>query len=84
MKLGRIVLCVLVVSAVSWGNRQVGTKGSEGLILSREFDFTYSVRLPNLPQNSRSLRIWIPVASTTQHQTVKLLKMSGALPTSHP
>lgn len=47
---------------------------------SRTFDFTYDVTLKGIPPNARQARIWIPVASTNPHQTVRILKISSSVP----
>lgn len=80
MKLERKVLCALAIAVTCWTGTKITATISKESGSSREFDFTYSVRLPNLPKNIRSLRIWIPVATTNKHQNVKLLKISGTVP----
>jgi len=80
MKLERVVLCVFFLGATSWAATRFFLKASERPVPSREFDFTYSVSLPNLPAHANSLSIWIPVATTNRHQEVRLLKVSGTVP----
>lgn len=80
MKLERWVLCVLFLSVTFWAANKFSLKASVRPVPSREFDFTYSVSLPTLPTNTKSLRIWIPVATTNRHQKVRLLKVSGTVP----
>lgn len=80
MKLERIILCVLFLGVMFCAANRLFLKASVRPVPSREFDFTYSVRLPKVPPNTRSLRIWIPVATTKQHQKVRLLKASGTVP----
>lgn len=48
---------------------------------SRTFEFTYSVTVTNLPPSARDVRIWIPVASSNKHQTVRILKLVSSVPT---
>ena len=45
----------------------------------RRFDFTYRAVLHDLPQDATKVRVWIPLASTDEHQTVKLKKVSGSV-----
>jgi len=47
---------------------------------SRTFDFTYDVTLKKIPPKTRQVRIWVPVASTNPHQTVRILKISSSVP----
>ena len=47
---------------------------------SRTFDFTYDVTLKDIPPTAREVRIWIPLASTDAHQTVRILKISSSVP----
>ena len=47
---------------------------------SRTFDFTYDVTLKEIPPTAREVRIWIPLASTDAHQTVRILKISSSVP----
>lgn len=47
---------------------------------SRTFEFTYSVTVSNLPSTASDVRIWIPVASSNQHQTVRVLKLASSVP----
>lgn len=46
---------------------------------SRTFDFTYDVTLKEIPPKTRQVRIWIPLASTDAHQTVRILKISSSV-----
>jgi len=39
---------------------------------ARTFLFTYTATLKNLPADARSVRVWIPLASSDANQTVKL------------
>ncbi len=80
MKLERMALGLLLLTVTSCAARKAAATGARESLHSREFDFTYSVRLANLPKNSRLLRIWIPLATSDQHQAVKLLKATGTVP----
>ncbi len=55
--------------------------GPQSVSPSRTFEFTYDVQLTNLPPNARTVRVWIPLASSDEHQTVAALKISGSVPT---
>ncbi len=68
------------MTAASCAVRKTAAKSTEKQVPAREFDFTYSVHFTKLPKYIRTLRIWIPVATSGRHQTVKLLKMTGTVP----
>jgi len=80
MKLESLALCLLLLTVTSCAGRKAAATPAEKPAAAREFDFTYSVRLSNLPKNSHSLRIWIPVATSGEHQSVRLLKTAGTVP----
>jgi len=77
MKLGHMTLCLLILTFASCATRKTAAPAAQKPIPAREFDFTYNVSLAKLPKDSRVLQIWIPVARSTAHQTVKLLKTTG-------
>lgn len=80
MKLQYLILSLLILTASSCSVQKTAAVSTQKPIPSRAFDFTYSVSLPNLPKDARVVRIWIPVATSDHHQTVKLLKSSGTVP----
>ena len=80
MKLQRTLFCLLFLTTTLWLATKVAGSSVEEPAASREFNFTYSISVPRLPKNSRDLRIWIPVATSNPHQSVKLLRMSGTVP----
>lgn len=47
---------------------------------ARTFRFTYDAALKDLPQSARSVRIWIPVATSDANQTVVLKKVVSPVP----
>lgn len=47
---------------------------------SRTFEFTYSIAVKNLPSAAREVRIWIPIATTNKHQTVRILQLVSSVP----
>jgi transglutaminase-like putative cysteine protease len=68
------------MTLTSCGARKTAAASAGMLSPERVFDFTYSVRLRNLPKSSHLLRVWIPVATSNPHQSVKLLQMAGTVP----
>ena len=55
--------------------------GPQNLTPSRTFEFTYDVRITSLPPGAHTMRVWIPLASSDEHQTVVVRKISGPVPT---
>ena len=44
---------------------------------SRTFHFTYSFTVKDVPPSAKSVRVWVPVPQTDQHQTVKILAVKA-------
>ena len=44
---------------------------------SRKFRFTYSFALKDIPAGTRIVRVWVPVAHTDEHQTVRLVNIKA-------
>lgn len=44
---------------------------------SRTFHFTYSFTVKDVPPTAKSVRVWVPVPQTDQHQTVKILAVKA-------
>jgi Transglutaminase-like superfamily len=80
MRMERAALYLLLMSTAFWAGPRHALSAINNEVPSRKFDFTCSVSLTNLPKNIRSLRIWIPVATSNQHQTIKLLSVTGTVP----
>ncbi len=47
----------------------------------RKFNFVYEVALKDLPANAATVRVWIPLATSDQNQTVVLKKVVSPVPT---
>ncbi len=45
---------------------------------SRTFRFTYSFTVKNIPAGTKMVRVWVPVAQTDEHQTVRLIETNAA------
>ena len=48
---------------------------------SRTFEFIYSFAIKNIPDGARVVRVWVPVAQSDQHQTVKVVNIKAPAPT---
>jgi len=47
----------------------------------RKFRFTYSFVVSDIPANSKVMRVWVPVARTDEHQTVRLVNVKAPVQT---
>jgi transglutaminase-like putative cysteine protease len=46
---------------------------------SRTFRFTYSFTVKDIPASTKVVRVWVPVAQTDEHQTVRLVETNAAV-----
>ncbi|MGH9328405.1 MAG: transglutaminase-like domain-containing protein [Terriglobia bacterium] len=74
-RVGSLLLILCCVGSVSL-TAEAATVKSE-----RRFDFTFDVIVKNLPSSARDVRIWIPVATSNSHQTVRIVKLVTSVPT---
>jgi transglutaminase-like putative cysteine protease len=48
---------------------------------TRSFRFTYNFTVKDIPPGAKRVRVWIPVAQTDQHQTVRVLSVKAPVKT---
>lgn len=48
---------------------------------SRKFVFTYAFTVKDIPAGSKLVRVWVPVAHTDEHQTVRLVNVKAPVET---
>jgi transglutaminase-like putative cysteine protease len=48
---------------------------------SRKFRFTYSFTVKDIPSGTKLVRVWVPVAHTDEHQTVRLVNVKAPVQT---
>jgi transglutaminase-like putative cysteine protease len=48
---------------------------------SRKFVFTYSFTVKDIPSGAKLVRVWVPVAHTDEHQTVRLVNVKSPVQT---
>src|SRR5271166_2394828 len=48
---------------------------------SRKFQFTYAFTVKDIPAGTKLVRVWVPVAHTDEHQTVRLLNVKSPVRT---
>jgi transglutaminase-like putative cysteine protease len=65
---------VVVVAAVGRGVSGFSQAG----VAARSFEFTYVTRIPGLPADAQSSRIWIPLPQSGPYQTISDLKIESA------
>lgn len=46
----------------------------------RDFDFTYNMRVTQLPQGTRRVDLWLPYPTSDEHQKVEVLEISSPYP----
>jgi transglutaminase-like putative cysteine protease len=49
---------------------------------SRKFRFTYAFTVKDIPAGAKVVRVWIPVARTDEHQTVRLVNVKSPVQTT--
>ena len=49
---------------------------------TRKFRFTYSFTVKDIPAGAKLVRIWMPVAHTDEHQTVRLMNVQSPVQTT--
>jgi len=48
----------------------------------RKFTFSYAFTVKDIPAGTKLVRVWVPVAHTDEHQTVRLVKVKAPVQTS--
>jgi transglutaminase-like putative cysteine protease len=49
---------------------------------ARKFRFTYAFTVKDIPADAKEVRVWVPVAHTDEHQTVRLVNVKAPVQTS--
>ncbi len=79
----RGLLSLLVVGfAASLLNAQAPAPAKKLSPPYRKFHFTYSFTVKDIPSGAKLVRIWVPVAHTDDHQTVRLLHVKAPVQTT--
>ncbi len=82
MKLRALSLSLLVFIAVSTLVGQTPAPDKPKFSPpSRKFRFTYSFTVKDIPSGTKLVRVWVPVAHTDEHQTVRLLNVKAPVQT---
>jgi transglutaminase-like putative cysteine protease len=82
MKLRALSLLLLACVVVSFSFGQAPAPAKPKVSSpSRKFRFTYSFTVKDIPSGTKLVRVWVPVAHTDEHQTVKLLDVKAPVQT---
>src|SRR5215470_7433558 len=49
---------------------------------SRKFRFTYAFTVKDIPAGAKQVRVWVPVAHSDDHQTVRLVSVKSPVQTT--
>jgi len=78
MRLLIALLTVCVSPAVAQNSAPAKQKFSPP---SRKFTFTYAFTVKDIPSGTKVVRVWVPVAHSDEHQTVRLVKVKAPVQT---
>ena len=82
MKLRALSSLLLLGCAVSLLAAQTATPEKQKFSPpSRKFVFTYAFTVKDIPAGSKLVRVWVPVAHTDEHQTVRLVNVKAPVET---
>lgn len=81
MRLRALSLLLLSCTALSFSVAQTTTAEKKFSPSTRKFRFTYSFTVKDIPSGTKLVRVWVPVARTDEHQTVKLLNVKAPVQT---
>lgn len=70
--------CVAIAAALGQTSAPARQKFSPP---SRKFVFTYAFVVKDIPEGTKTVRVWVPVAHSDEHQTVRLLKVQSPVQT---
>ncbi|HVN21917.1 MAG TPA: transglutaminase domain-containing protein [Dongiaceae bacterium] len=73
--------CLLLLFTVSHLLAQTTSESKKFSPPSRSIRFTYRFSVQDIPQGTKRVRVWVPVAQTDQHQTVRLLGVQAPVKT---
>jgi len=82
MKRRALSLLVLAAITVSLAVAQTSSPDKQKFSPpSRKFRFTYSFTVKDIPSGTKLVRVWVPVAHTDEHQTVRLVNVKAPVQT---
>jgi transglutaminase-like putative cysteine protease len=81
MRLRTLSLLLFACIVASFTAAQTTTTEKRFSPPARKFRFTYSFTVKDIPSGTKLIRVWVPVAHTDEHQTVKLLNVKAPVQT---
>jgi transglutaminase-like putative cysteine protease len=82
MKLRAFASLLLACLAVSSSVAQTSTPDKQKFSPAvRKFRFTYAFTVKDIPAGAKTIRVWVPVAHTDEHQTVRLVNVKSPVQT---
>src|SRR5664279_4445050 len=81
MKLRALSLLLLAGIAVSLSAQTSAPEKQKFSPPARKFRFTYSFTVKDIPSGAKLVRVWVPVAHTDEHQTVRLVNVKAPVQT---
>ncbi len=82
MKPRLLASLLLLCFAASLLNAQTAAPEKKFSPPSRKFRFTYAFTVKDIPAGAKLVRVWVPVAHSDEHQTVKLVNVKAPVQTS--
>ncbi len=73
-----LLACLVVSSSLAQTSAPEKQKFSPP---TRKFRFTYSFTVKDIPAGAKMVRVWVPVAHTDEHQTVRLVNVKSPVQT---
>ena len=71
-----LALLLLAAASIAYRNQKPPA------LVERRFEFTYVARVPELPRQAKTLRLWIPLPRADEYQSVSDLSFDSPLPLS--
>jgi transglutaminase-like putative cysteine protease len=83
MKLRRLLLCLFVLAFAVASLLHSPSSLAINVFSppQRTFHFTYTFVVKDMPKDTRLVRVWVPVAQSDAHQTVRLVRVKSPVPT---
>lgn len=81
MKLRTLSFLLLLLVPVGQLFAQAAANAEKFSPPARTFHFTYNVTVKDIPDGTKRVRVWIPVAPTDQHQSVRVLAVKAPVKT---
>ncbi|HLI62674.1 MAG TPA: transglutaminase domain-containing protein [Terriglobales bacterium] len=81
MRMRVVLLLLLVVCVAGLAAKPASSNQQKFSPPYRTFRFTYSFTIQNIPHGAKLVRVWVPVAHSDTHQTVRLVHVEAPVRT---